>query len=124
MILQRIVHLTATNNYLHVLPTTCLFLQLLQLLSTVNDWENIPKPEEFANVATPLSSGALQTALGHVRIRTPSDNWCGGVDGVRDVIECMWGRRLCTLYMERRDLELVGVARRTLGNAQEAVSQV
>ncbi len=90
----------------------------------MNDWKNIPKPEEFANLVAPHSNAALLTALGHVRIDRPSDDWCGGVGGVRDVIECVWGRRLCTLYMERRDLELVGVARRTLGNTQQAVSQV
>ncbi|XP_064403083.1 endoplasmic reticulum membrane-associated RNA degradation protein-like isoform X1 [Halichondria panicea] len=105
-------------------PLSMLKQELLQLLSTMNDWENIPKPEEFANLVAPHSSTSLLTALSHVRIDGPSDDWCGSVGGVRDVIECVWGRRLCTLYMERRDLELVGVARRTLENTQQAVSQI
>ena len=48
----------------------------------------------------------------------------GGVECVRGVVERVWGEGVSMLFMERRDLELVGVVRRTVDNTHQATSQV
>ncbi len=101
--------------------------QLLCILTSLTEWESISKPADVSLDPTPLSwptRAALLTALCQVRPEKHLDNWCGGVEDVRGVIECVWGQGMITLYMEGRSLELVGVARRMVGNARETISLV
>lgn len=99
---------------------------------SLSDWAGIPKPESLTTTAGPntadsISPDTVLTALSRVKL---NGAYCTD-DGSSDVVECvrgavwaMWSRDVSTLFMERRDLELVGVVRRTVGNAQRAVSQV
>lgn len=97
------------------------------LLSSLSEWESVLRPDDIPIGPTPFCPplrAALVAALRQLRPDKPCDDWCGGVEDVRGVIECVWGWEMTTLCMEGRDLELVGAARRMVGHAQETVTLV
>ena len=115
-------------------------------------WKEIPKPDfavisigEFpANLhlmdnipqsKTTAVHHDIQQALQHLKLQdTPP---CSEVNAlfhhleekceaefIRALVDVVWDRKINTLFMDRRDVELISIVRRTVSNAEQAVCQV
>ena len=98
------------------------------LVSQLHNWRDIPKPDFWKDEAQELSTGldafeaVFQTFGSSCALRLPvEDTTYSQVEGLIDTV---WGKPIETLYASRNDMEVTGIMRRVVENAQLSSTQV
>lgn len=109
-----------------------LFSQLLQLVSLLHTWRNIPIPSDFDHGGNTddqakkdsIIDAAFQTFCSScdVDLSLPLEDCTYGQ--LEKLISTVWDKPIKTLFLSRYALEVTGIMRQTVGNALTSVSQV
>ena len=111
-----------------ILTSLCFSSQLLQLISSLHNWRNIPLPSDFElddqtkrNQDSTLDS-AFQTFCNSCNLRLPLDETAYGQ--LEKLIGGVWDKPIKTFFLSRYIMEVTGIMRQTVENALTSVSQV
>lgn len=103
-------------------------------------WKEIPKPDlaimsSLPHAKTIAIHHDIQQALQQLKLQDKPpcsevatlyhhlEEKCE-VEFIRFLVSVVWNKKINTLFMDRRDMELIGIVRRTVSNAEQAVYQV
>ena len=111
-----------------ILVSLCFSSQLLQLVSSLHNWRNIPLPSDFElddqtkrNQESTLDA-AFQTFCSSCNLRLPLDETTYGQ--LEKLVGAVWDKPIKTLFLSRYAMEVTGIMRQTVENVLTSVNQV